>query len=454
MAITWKTNPATGGMEKYDTTKKQFLGNPSANPVQPIQSPLNRPPTTSPTPAPSPYAPQSPATLPPLAQPGQQPQVSPPLSVPSMQPTSGAFGAFDPNAFGGDGKKIAMGATDYLKKLRAALDAGQISVSDFLSLGQPAAQTAYQNIHQIAQSGSQGADFVKPLLAQFNQAGFKVNDDQTIAPTLPSKYNQEALKTLVPTGTTPEEFQQFVNQLPPGIDPFSDQGKIEIEKLRQQSQANQALKQQQALRDQAITGKGGLQDIIGQQQQIRNQGISSLGQQLGSEADRQFSLDQPGIYEDLNARGLLRSSALGDALARQKSIYAGDIANRLGQAQLANTQQGAADLSQLSAARLASTDADVQAIQQNLLGSNQLQQSGLSRQFGLSDFQTQAMLAREIAAQQAAASGGGGGNGLAGALSGGLQGAGIGAQFGPGSALIGGLAGAGAGYGASRGGGK
>lgn len=426
----YKLNPATGQVEEIDPFTRQFLSPPS-NTGGNVAAPIIAPPPNL-------------AITPPLANPTTKPYAS-------TQPTSSAaFSPFDADNFprtGSYGESVAFGSTDYLKKLRAALDAGQISVADFLKLGQPAAETAFKEIGAVAGRGSKAADLANPLIGQLQQYGFIQSSDGSIRPKLPTQYQQEAYKGALPSGITPEEQQQFLSQLPPGIDPFSDQGKLEIEKLREQAQASQAQKKQQELRNTAI---GGLQDVIGQQSQIRNQGISALQQSLDQEANRQFSLDQPGIFEDLNARGLLHSSALGDALARQKSLYAGDVANRIGQAQLANTQQGAADLDKLSAARLASTDQDVSAIQQALLNSNQLQQGGITRQFGLSDFATQANLARQIAAASMP-QGGGGGGGIAGAFSGALGGAGIGAQVGGGpGALIGGALGAGGGYAAGR----
>lgn len=431
MAVQQPRSPIADIIQRQQQAQR-FGANPLANPTVAAPHPTSLPITQA---------------VPAVAAP--QPQALQPYASIQNQP---AFSAFDPNSIGRSGtygESVAVHATDYLKKLRAALDAGQISVADFLKFGQPAAQTALKEATTVGGQGSKAANIANPLVSQIGQFGFSLAPDGTVKTSLPQQYQQDAIKQLLPSNISPEDQQKYISQLPPGLDPFSDKGQIELENIRQRAQAADAQKQQQALRDKAITGTGGLQDILGQQAAIRNQGISSLGQSLDQEANRQFSLDQPGVYENLNARGLLHSSALGEALARQKSVYAGDIANRLGQAQLANTQQGAVDLSQLSAARMASTDADVQAIQQNLLNSNQLQQSGLSRQFGTQDFATQANLARQIAASQQPQSTGGGG--IGGAFTGALGGAGIGAQVGGGpGALVGGVLGATGGYASGR----
>lgn len=382
------------------------------------------------------------------------PQVTPPITgvrgqPASIQPTT--ISPFDISSIqrsGTYGESVAFRATDYIKNLRKALDAGQISLSDFLKLGQPAAESAFKEIQSVGGKGSKAADLVNPLLNDLQGAGFIKGDDGVIRPKLPDQYQQKAPDQLLPSNIPLDQQKQLLTQLPPGLDPYSDQGKIEVENLREKAQQDAALQKQQNLRNQAITG---LQGVIGQQSDIRQSGLSALQKSLEDEANRQFSLDQPGIYEDLNARGLLRSSALGDRLAQQKANYTGQVASELGKAQYSNTQQSADDLNKLAAARLASTDADVSAIQQALLSSNQLQQSGLSRTFGVQDFQSQANLARQIAAmsqpQQA-------NNQLASGFQGALGGAGIGSAFGVPGAVIGGTLGLAGGLATGKGGGK
>lgn len=416
-----------------------------AQPAQPILPTTGLPAWATPPEAPPPQPIKAPVTMP-VVGPDPNPQVTPPLdNMPKFSP----FDLGSIKRSGAYGESVAFRATDYLTNLRKALDAGQLSVADFLKLGQPAAETAFKEIQSVGGKGSKAADLVNPLLDSLQGAGFIKGDDGVIRPKLPDQYNKQQINDLLPKNVSDADKQDLISQLPPGVDPNSDAGKIELENLREKSQQKVALNQQQDLRNKAITG---LEGIIGQQRDIRNSGIPALRKSLEDEANRQFSLDQPGLLEDLNARGLLRSSALGESLARQKGIYAGDIASRLGQAEYSNTQQSADDLNKLAAARLTATDSDVQAIQQGLINSNQLQQSGLSRQFGLQDFQTQANMARAIAAmsqpQQT------GGNAMAGGFAGALGGATLGAKYGPGGAVAGGLLGGVGGYASSKGGGK
>jgi len=55
---------------------------------------------------------------------------------------------------------------------------------------------------------------------------------------------------------------------------------------------------------------------------LRAQYQQELAQTLQSQMDRQFQESLPGMYEDLNTRGLLRSSALGDRMSTEQSKLA------------------------------------------------------------------------------------------------------------------------------------
>ena len=348
---------------------------------------------------------------------------------------------YTPTGGGTYGEGSAFGAVDYLKNLRGLLDAGQIDIPTFIKFGEQAAKNGLIAIGNVAGRGGRAANLVNPLISQIESFGFKHTGGGINSPTtqvnLPEQYQQEVRRNTLPSNIPPEERQQILDQIPSNIDINSDQGRIEIERIREQIQADKALKQQQGLRDTAITG---LQGVIGQQADIRNKSVADLAKQFNLEADRQFSLDQPGIFESLQGGGLLRSSALGEALARERSKYTGDVANRLSLIQYGNAQQSSEDLNKLAAARLAGTDQDVNAIQQALISGNQLQQGGLQRQFGLQDFQQQAELARQIAAMQTANLNQGRGGGFS--LTPALTAASLGTAFAPGiGTAIGGGAG-------------
>lgn len=307
-----------------------------------------------------------------------------------------AYEEYKPVAASGSyGESGAYAAVDYLKKLRAALDAGQISVSDFIRLGKPAAETGYQQIYSIASSGNKAADSVAGLFDQIGQSGFTKGSDGKINPKLPDQYQQKIREEILPANISKDERDSFINDIPSDIDLLSDRGTLEREALRTKFSNNRS--------------------------------ISSLSDLLANENTRQFELATPGIEEDLNSQGLLHSTALGEALAREKAKLVGQSDFTLGQAKLASDQQV-----------------------------NDIRLGGVSRQFSLDDFAKQTALARELAQMQIDSSGkSSGGNPLAGALTGGLNGAVLGGSVGgPWGAVAGGAAGAAGGAASQKGGGK
>jgi hypothetical protein len=63
----------------------------------------------------------------------------------------------------------------------------------------------------------------------------------------------------------------------------------------------------------------------------RSQYLKDLSDVLQKQQAQNMSEAAPGIYEDLNSRGLLRSSALGDSMARELKSLQGTTTNTLAQ---------------------------------------------------------------------------------------------------------------------------
>lgn len=313
---------------------------------------------------------------------------------------------FDPLAANKKGINTHVAADTYLKDLRSQLDAGKISVADFIKYGTPAAQQGYDAASQVAGTGSSAANSVKPYLANFATYGFNLGADRKVTPSLPAKYQQDAVNASLPTGLTDDQRKQFLNELPPGIDPFSDQGKIELEKARESAQQTSSLNQQL---------------------DARTQGLSALGSILQKQNQAQFDYDLPNIKEQLQGEGVYQSpSALANAVARESSMLGANTTATLGQYGLGNI-----DL----------LTAGLQGITQNNLG---LQQSGLQRNFSTLDFDTQANLARQIgnASVSAQPKSNALGGALTGATSGAMAGGAIDGPWGAGAgALVGATAG-------------
>jgi len=176
-----------------------------------------------------------------------------------------------------------------------------------------------------------------------------------------------------------------------------------------------------------------LRQIFQVQEQQREQRLGDLASFLGQEETRRFEEAQPQIEESLNTRGLLRSSALGEALASERG--------RLEQeTQAALLGQGLSD-----------REAAILGVEQIAQPRIQSQQAGLERFFSLEDIERESKLARDLAELGVphVPSQSGGGFSLGGALGGGLLGASFGGGL-PGiigGGLLGGLQGGGGGGG-------
>lgn len=108
-----------------------------------------------------------------------------------------------------------------------------------------------------------------------------------------------------------------------------------------------------------------------EQQVAREQYLSELGDLLTQRNERQFGEIRPEIYEDLNTRGLLRSSALGNSLASEQAKLEAAAQEQLA---LQGLQDRKANLSDISGVN-----------NQYLMG----RQQALGRQFSLEDYARQ-----------------------------------------------------------------
>lgn len=371
---------------------------------------------------------------------------------------------------GSYGEGRVYNIADMLKTLKSSIQSGQLSVKDYFDLAEPLVNTAKQVTESLAGGGQKKAQAVNPAWQSIQDLGAVKNVSgqwTTLAPFSAREYaalpesvlptQQEVNSGLVPLNLLPalQRFKpepttptpavnpgvggqpgqpgqnggqtqvpdpahpgQFIN-IPVVGDPLQnsvpktiDQSIIEQEGQRQAEQSRQAYEAENSLRTQRLTDLAGL---------------------LTKQSNDQLNVDSPGIYEDLNSRGLLRSSGLGEALAREKAQLATTNANTL-------TQQGLTD-----------RDAQIQGIQDILAQTQSFQTSGLERKFTLEDFQKEADLSRQLGASYAPQIQGG-----KSVLSGVLGGVGTGAAAGgaiggPWGAGIGAVLGGAAGGGAAKG---
>lgn len=272
-----------------------------------------------------------------------------------------AFKAFQKTSEGTYGEGAAYSAASYLQELKAALDRGEVSVSDYLKIGRPIAEQAYRDIAQISSGGSKAANAVNPAMSLLQQAGFVnkgINGQFKIMPQLGSQYEQQVRESLLPPGLTPEQKAAYLNEIPTDVEFGSDQYDLEKEGLRQKFQQEQTL---------------------GKQKTARAKMIDDLTNLLNKNTETQFNRSIPQIAENANTAGIFRSTGYGEALAKHRTQLEEDTANTLGRAKL--------DLENADINTLAD-------IESNLQG---FQTSGLERRFSLDDFEKSAKYAREMA---------------------------------------------------------
>lgn len=157
------------------------------------------------------------------------------------------------------------------------------------------------------------------------------------------------------------------------------------------------------------------------QSNARKNYLTDLGKLLEEQQTRQLSSELPGIYEDLNTRGLLRSSDLGNQLSRRQQELAAITSAKLAEQGLAYNDEYTSGLGN---------------IENTYLGARN---SALSRRFSLEDLDTNIKASKELgfALQPQPQSNGKGSMGLLGASTG----ASIGSAFGPAGTAIGGALG-------------
>lgn len=148
-------------------------------------------------------------------------------------------------------------------------------------------------------------------------------------------------------------------------------------------------KSQTAKRDQAVKS---LEDYLTGK---NNQSFSDLDTALQKGSDVAFSREQPLLLEDLNARGLLQSSALGEALAREKSLLEKEREAKLGEAKIGMDTNTTNLIAQ---AKMAGSEADVNSLRDIYNQSNQYTNSALQRNFSLDDWNREAELSKTLAA--------------------------------------------------------
>lgn len=244
----------------------------------------------------------------------------------------------------------ARKAGDYLKTLRASLDSGAITVSDFVQQGKKAAQYALENYQAIANKSKGDANSVNWVVDQLRSGqglyGFGLDAQGQINVKLPQEYQLKLRDEMLPKNISDEERQALINQIPSDVDLFSDEGKLIREGIRQSIQ---------------------LKDVAAKQKTERATGLQDLASFLAKEEDRKFNQLTPELADQASASGLYRGTGYSEALAKERSKLAGDTSALLAAQGLSDRQE---DISALA----------------SVLGRQQdYATAGLQRKFGLDD---------------------------------------------------------------------
>lgn len=245
---------------------------------------------------------------------------------------------------------------DFLKDMRTVLDRGEIDVADFIDISKPFAEQFNSELFALAGSGSAGADAARDLVRRLeSETGFVQNasDPRGLDINLPEEFQQRLREELLPENISAEERERLLETIPTDIGFDTDRFKLEREGIRQRLQEEKSA-------ETAATG--------------RSESLEELTSLLAEQGDQAFDVNRAGILEDLNARGLFRSSAVGTEFARERGRQA-DISRNI-----------------VSAQSISDRDANINALIQAGATQRDFQTSGLSREFSLDDFgrQTQA----------------------------------------------------------------
>jgi hypothetical protein len=230
--------------------------------------------------------------------------------------TSGGSGSFS--------EGNAYSAIAELQRLRKALDAGQISVKEFIEQGKPISDFVFSEQQRIGGSGSKGADAANSLRRTFDNTdvGFKFTDssdrNKWSEVNLPEKYQQDVRATQLPSNLTPEEREKALKEIPNDVPINSDRYLVEREGLRQEQQSTDFANQSSARRDQALNEISGNRDAVLSDADARRQALLTTLAQQRQGTENQANAIRSSNYDDI-VNG--QKTTLDQADARRTQAY-------------------------------------------------------------------------------------------------------------------------------------
>lgn len=356
-----------------------------------------------------------------LPTPAPKPNTPTPTTAPAAAPIGYTLDQI--KKFAADPSTIPTGVggvqsvTKMFDTMKKAVQSGQMTLPEFQGLSAPLGKAGAQMAGNISRGGSSAADSVKSAWQQLNT--YVDGNGKSLQPFSPQEYAQLPDNVLptqndINTGMfdpTNQPIQRLKSVAPgqPGATPApTDQAgnNAVTSGAPQTPNAQVGNSPVYSANPNAVSPYGGLQSTNGsasndaqriaqeaalqQQLSVQNQeGVTSKRQQymsdltglLNQNAQKQMSEATPGIYEDLNSRGLLRSSAVGDALATKSKSLQADVANKLGQY---GVQGETADLGNLT---------NIQSTY------NAARDSALGREYSVEDYNRQVQTGKELGEQ-------------------------------------------------------
>ncbi len=345
----------------------------------------------------------------------QQPQKKKPAPAP-------ASAAPAPTSGGGSKGTYGEGAVnDYFNQLQALKQqvlSGQMTLTDYQGAAEPLVKKAASLTYQLASSGSKQASAVVPLWNQILQNGYAAGDTLNTKVALPFSKQEYAklpdnvlptqddinkglfdsltapLQRVRPTGPAaqPNPGPGGINTTPGVTTPNTQTGNAPVFTANPNNPApygglesnNQAanIDAQKIAQEAALQQQLAVQASEGRSAQ-RKKYLDDLSGILMQQQNQAFSEQNPIIQEELNSKGLLRSSELGNALGRELKSLQGVTSSQLAKY---GVEGQTADLN------------DLKGIQDSY---NQGRNSALQRQFSMEDYQRQIQAGKEMGEQYA-----------------------------------------------------
>lgn len=362
------------------------------------------------------------------------------------------------NKAGGSNLGHIQYASDLLPRLKDAVQKGKLTVTDYMSVAEPLIGNLSKAVGAYAAGGSGNASQVNPIWSALQADGFvTANNGRWVSPLPFSRSEYAKLpENVLPTqeeakqGTFDSRLAPMERYRPPTpVTPQVNPGPTTpTQPTVTQPTVTQPTTTLPGPAQTTTTPYGGLEggmteggfdekkllaeaelakklrgETLDQQRTLRQQMLDDLSGVLVKQQQAQLGDQMPGIYEDLNTRGLLRSSALGEKVGLEASKLARQTSEQLALRGITDRDSYIGGLGTVQDTYLTGRE------------------NALNRRFSLEDFDRQLRAGKELGAAAIPNISQPSGKG-AGALQGGIGGAATGASVGgaPG-AIIGGLAG-------------